>query len=381
MRPAPRISHTSTRFRTPLLGLSTLCLCLLLTACQNSEPEQARSEPETIELIQDDVVAVQTGDSVSKSAFTGTIRAVQHSSIQAQVTATASAVNAQVGQRVSKGQVLVRLNNQDNAARLAQARANLASTQAQANQARVMMERKRRLLNQGFISKVEYEQSQVDYRAQLENVRAQQANVDIAEKADRDGTILSPINGVITQRQVEPGQTVSAGQTLFEIVNPDRLEIQAKLPSDQQSALKVGQKIEYKIQGNPAQLTATLSRVSPIADLASRQIEFFATPNESINSLSIGAFVEGNIVSSNSISGQLIPLDTIQDIQNKPYVWAIRQNKIVRVDIHVLEQRYSDNTAIVSGLQASDLVSRVKFSPQNEQQPVSISQTAENASG
>lgn len=381
MRPAPRISHTSTRFCTPLLGLSTLCLCLLLTACQNSEPEQARSEPETIELIQDDVVAVQTGDSVSKSAFTGTIRAVQHSSIQAQVTATASAVNAQVGQRVSKGQVLVRLNNQDNAARLAQARANLASTQAQANQARVMMERKRRLLNQGFISKVEYEQSQVDYRAQLENVRAQQANVDIAEKADRDGTILSPISGVITQRQVEPGQTVSAGQTLFEIVNPDRLEIQAKLPSDQQSALKVGQKIEYKIQGNPAQLTATLSRVSPIADLASRQIEFFATPNESINSLSIGAFVEGNIVSSNSISGQLIPLDTIQDIQNKPYVWAIRQNKIVRIDIHVLEQRYSDNTAIVSGLQASDLVSRVKFSPQNEQQPVSISQTAENASG
>lgn len=381
MRPAPRISHTSTRFRTPLLGLSTLCLCLLLTACQNSEPEQARSEPETIELIQDDVVAVQTGDSVSKTAFTGTIRAVQHSSIQAQVTATASTVNAQVGQRVSKGQVLVRLNNQDNAARLAQARANLASTQAQANQARVMMERKRRLLNQGFISKVEYEQSQVDYRAQLENVRAQQANVDIAEKADRDGTILSPISGVITQRQVEPGQTVSAGQTLFEIVNPDRLEIQAKLPSDQQSALKVGQKIEYKIQGNPAQLTATLSRVSPIADLASRQIEFFATPNESINSLSIGAFVEGNIISSNSISGQLIPLDTIQDIQNKPYVWVIRQNKIVRVDIHVLEQRYSDNTAIVSGLQASDLVSRVKFSPQNEQQPVSISQTAENASG
>ncbi|WP_180062624.1 MULTISPECIES: efflux RND transporter periplasmic adaptor subunit [unclassified Acinetobacter] len=381
MRPAPRISHTSTRFRTPLLGFSTLCLCLLLTACQNSEPEQARSEPETIELIQDDVVAVQTGDSVSKTAFTGTIRAVQHSSIQAQVTATASTVNAQVGQRVSKGQVLVRLNNQDNAARLAQARANLASTQAQANQARVMMERKRRLLNQGFISKVEYEQSQVDYRAQLENVRAQQANVDIAEKADRDGTILSPISGVITQRQVEPGQTVSAGQTLFEIVNPDRLEIQAKLPSDQQSALKVGQKIEYKIQGNPAQLTATLSRVSPIADLASRQIEFFATPNESINSLSIGAFVEGNIISSNSISGQLIPLDTIQDIQNKPYVWAIRQNKIVRVDIHVLEQRYSDNTAIVSGLQAGDLVSRVKFSPQNEQQPVSISQTAENASG
>src|SRR5690606_549790 len=103
---------------------------------------------------------------------------------------------------VSKVLVVLRLNSQGIGVGLAQARANLASTQAQANQARNMMQRKKRLLDQGFISKVEYEQSQVDYQAQLENVRAQQANVDIAEKADRDGTMTSPINGVITQRQV-----------------------------------------------------------------------------------------------------------------------------------------------------------------------------------
>lgn len=84
----------------------------------------------------------KTGTSIQKSAFTGTIRAVNQSSIQAQVSATATSVNAQVGDNVAKGQILVRLNNQDNAARLAQARANLASTQAQANQARNMMQRK-----------------------------------------------------------------------------------------------------------------------------------------------------------------------------------------------------------------------------------------------
>ena len=105
-------------------------------------------------------------------------------------------------------------NNQDNAARLAQARANLAATQAQPTKPRNMMQTKKRLLDQGFISQVEYEQSQLDYRAQMENVRAQQANVDIALKADQDGTITSPIHGVIAQRQVEPGQTVAAGQTL-----------------------------------------------------------------------------------------------------------------------------------------------------------------------
>src|SRR5690606_21128590 len=234
-----------------VLMMSALCLSLFLSGCNKNESTPQAESPETIELIPQDLVALKTGTSVKKSAFTGTIRAVNQSSIQAQVSATATSVNAQVGDNVAKGQVLVRLNNQDNAARLAQARANLASTQAQANQARNMMQRKKRLLDQGFISKVEYEQSQVDYQAQVENVRAQQANVDIAVKADRDGIITSPINGVITQRQVEPGQTVAIGQTLFEIVNPNQLEIQARVPSEMQSSLRLGSKIEYQIQGNP----------------------------------------------------------------------------------------------------------------------------------
>ena len=235
-----------------------------------------------------------------------------------------------------------------------------------------MVQRKKRLLDQGFISKVEYEQSLVDYQAQLESVRAQQANVDIAEKADRDGTIVSPISGFITQRQVEPGQTVSAGQTLFEIIDPSHLEIQAKIPSDRQAALSLGEKIEYRLQGNPQKLTAKLIRISPIADPASRQIEFFAQPNESINSLSIGTFVEGDLLGSQSISGQIIPLDTIQDIQNSPYVWVIRHNKIERVHIKVLEQHYSNNSAVVQGLQTGDRISRIKFNEKDLHQMVTI---------
>jgi RND family efflux transporter MFP subunit len=368
------IKRTKLSHNKKYLTYSTLCLSLLLCACQKNETEQPVQTTNKIELIQQDLVLVKDGFSVAKTAFTGTLRAVNQSSIQAQVTATATAVNAQVGQAVSKGQVLVRLNNQDNAARLAQAQANLSATQAQASLAKNMMQRKKRLLDQGFISKVEYEQAAVDYQAQLENVRAQQANVNIAQKADRDGTILSPISGVITKREVESGQTVAAGQTLFEIVDPDHLEIQGKLPSDMQAALKVGQKIEYTIQGNPAQLTAVLTRISPVADPASRQIEFFAKPNETINSLSIGSFVEGSILSSTQINGQLIPLDVIQNLKDKPYVWVIRQKKIEKVNLVILEQRYRDNLAVVQGLQPGDQISRIKFNDQDLHQEVIITQ-------
>lgn len=342
----------------------TLCLCISLSACQKEVAQVAddSKKNQQIELIQQDVVPVKQGKTVQRAAFSGTIRAVNRSSIQAQVTATASQVNVSVGQTVNKGQILVQLNNQDNAARLAQSQANLAATQAQAQQAANMVERKRRLLNQGFISKVEYEQSQVEYKAQLENVKAQQSSVDISFKANQDGIIRSPISGVITLRQVDPGQTVAAGQTLFEIIDPTELEIQAKLPSEQQALLQVGNQIDYQIQGNPQKLTATLKRISPIADQASRQIEFFATPNQAINSLSIGAFVEGAILHSNTITGQQIPLDTIQDIQNKPYVWVIRNQKVQQVFIQVLDQQSNQNIALVNGLSEQDLISRVKFS-------------------
>lgn len=369
-----RIKKTKLSDHKSYLICSALCVSLLLGACQKNETEAPAETKQKIELIQQDLVTVKDGFSIAKTAFTGTLRAVNQSSIQAQVTATATAVNAQVGQAVSKGQVLVRLNNPDNAARLAQAQANLSSTQAQATLAKNMMQRKKRLLDQGFISKVEYEQAAVDYQAQLENVRAQQANVNIAQKAERDGTVLSPISGVITKREVESGQTVAAGQTLFEIVDPDHLEIQAKLPSDMQAALKVGQKIEYTIQGNPAQLTAVLTRVSPIADPASRQIEFFAKPNETINSLSIGSFVEGSILSSTQVSGQLIPLDIIQNLKENPFVWIIRQKKIEKVNLVILEQRYRENLAVVQGLQTGDQISRIKFNDQDLHQEVIITQ-------
>lgn len=342
--------------------LSLISLSLILAACNQQEvPKTTASEPKKIRLIPQDLIPVKEGSLAAQTAFTGTIRAVQQSSIQAQVSATATAVTANVGQKVQKGQVLVRLNNQDNAARLAQAQANLASAQAQAELARNLMNRKQRLLNQGFIARVEFEQSQVDYKGQLESVRAQQANVDIAKKADRDGIITSPISGVITKRQVEPGQTVSVGQTLFEIVNPDQLEIQAKLPIEQQSALKVGSSIQYQIQGNSKQLHAILTRISPVADQDSRQIEFFASPKEAIDSLSIGAFINGIILHNDSNQGQTIPLDSIQNLQHDPFVWVIRNQTIQKVKIRVVEQRYNENIALVQGLQSTDQVSRIQF--------------------
>lgn len=357
----------------PFFCAGALCLSVILSGCQKPEAPEQDIKVQPIELIAADLVTIETGNAVEKAKFTGTLRPINQSNVQSQVSAIVSQVNVQVGQTVSQNQVLIELNNQDNQARLAQARANLAATQAQATQARNMMNRKKRLLDQGFISQVEYEQSQVDHQAQVENLRAQQANVDIALKAQQDGLVRSPINGVVTQRNVEPGQSVASGQTLFEIVDPSKLEIQAKIGSDQQALLKIGQAIEFRLQANPERYTAQVSRISPVADMNSRQLEFFAQPQQKINNFSIGSFIEGELIAEHNIEGQKIPLNTLITQNNQYYVWAVRDQKIQKIRVDVLEQNYSQNTAIVNGLTPSDRISRVAFQDTQANQSVIIS--------
>ncbi|MCU0189228.1 hypothetical protein, partial [Citrobacter freundii] len=71
--------------------LSIISLCLILAACNQQEtPKTTATAPSKIELIPQDLIAVKEGALDSQTAFTGTIRAVQQSSIQAQVSATAT---------------------------------------------------------------------------------------------------------------------------------------------------------------------------------------------------------------------------------------------------------------------------------------------------
>ncbi|MCH4246359.1 MAG: efflux RND transporter periplasmic adaptor subunit [Acinetobacter populi] len=355
------------------IGLHLFCMGLL--GCDKSSQQQQSEKTlntTPIDIIAADLVAVKQGYLQQKTTFTGSIQAVNHTSIQSQVSATVLQVSADVGQMVNKGQLLVQLNNQDNAARLAQAKANLAAAEAQATLDRSLMDRKKRLFDQGFIAKLEWEQSQVEYKAQLENVKAQQANVDIAVKAAQDAVIRSPISGYVTSRQVNVGQTIAMGQTLFDIVDPSQLEIKANLAASDQGKIAVGQKINFRIQGNPTLFPAQISRISPVADTVSRNIEFFARPQTSLKQLSIGAFVEGEIIQQGNIEGQLIPLASVQDVQKNPFVWVVRDNKIQRVNIDVLQLDQQQELALVKGLHADDQISLVKFTPQQQDRSVHI---------
>lgn len=360
-----------------------LCLactfCVMLLGCQKTEapstPSTSESSaPRQLELIGTDLIKPQYRSLSSQIRFTGTLQARQRTSVQAQTSGTITQVYADNGNQVQKGQTLLRLNNQDDQARLLQARANYTATKAQADLSQNLAERNQRLFKQGFISEIEYERSKADARAQRENLAAQQALVSIAQKAVSDAVVSAPISGVVSNRQVQVGQTVAPGQTLFEIVDSTSLELQGSAP-DTQNSIQVGQTVQFQLAGQSQPVfTARISRINPVTDATSRAVQFYATVTSPASSLAIGNYVEGSIQLNNSQSGLVLPAQAIQhDSTHQVYVWVVRQNRLHKVNVEVVMQDQASNSVLVKGIQPDDIVSLVKFSEQANGSPVKVS--------
>lgn len=365
---------------TALPIFSILLSSLLIVSCgkQEDTTQTKKMTVQPLELISSDLVKPNYQQLSSSINFTGTLQAKMRTSVQAETSGTVIQLYANNGDRVNKGQTLLRLNNQDDQARLLQAQANYTAAKAQSDLSKNLAERNRRLFQQGYIAEIEYERSKAEAQAQRGNLDAQQALVNIAKKAANDAAVQAPISGIVSNRQVQTGQTVANGQTLFEIVDPSTLELQGSVPDNNQTNLKVGQTVQYQFAGQSKPVfTARISRINPIADAASRALMFYADVSNSTGSLNIGNYVQGTIAFENGQNGLVIPSSAIwqQDSQSA-FVWVVRQQKLVKLNVNIIAQDKMTNTALVEGIEPTDQVSLVKVPDDANGRSVKVTQAA-----
>ena len=364
---------------TTLPIFAILLSSLFIVSCSKQEPiTQAKTTVQPLELIGSDLVKPEYRQLSRNVSFTGTLQAKLRTSIQAETSGTVIQLYANNGDRVNKGQTLLRLNNQDDQARFLQAQANFTAAKAQADLSKNLAERNRRLFQQGYIAEIEYERSKADAQAQRANLDAQQALVTIAKKAANDATVQAPMSGIVSNRQVQTGQTVASGQTLFEIVDTSTLELQGSVPDNNQTNLRVGQTVQYQFAGQSKPVfTTRISRINPIADASSRALLFYADVNNNTGSLNIGNYVQGTITLEGGQHGLVIPSSAIwQEDNQSTYVWAVRQQKLVKVNVTILAQDKMTNTALVAGIEPTDQVSLVKVPDEANGRIVTVSNSA-----
>jgi len=152
--------------------------------------------------------------------------------------------------RVKSGQLLAQLDDQDYSAAYNQAMADMASVQADLEQAALDYQRISRLYKEQAVSKAEFDRAVARYHNLQSRLKADQFKADEA-KLNLDYTrITAPEDGVIAKKSVEPGMVVPAGQALFGFVSSKDRWVTANFKETQLARIKPGQKADVEVDAD-----------------------------------------------------------------------------------------------------------------------------------
>lgn len=197
---------------------------------------------------------VRRGDIKSILSASGTLNGKDAVNLKFKSSGKLSFVNVKQGDRVQKGQTVAGLDTQDLSIALQQARNTLVAKQAAAQ--KVEDDVKGHDSDETFAQKQSRTQAQAESNNAFDNVKA-------AERAFQDVYILSPINGIVTETKVLPGQFVSASDVVAQIVDWSAVYFDAEIDESDLANISLGQDAEVSLNAYPNQIFKGTVEVIP----------------------------------------------------------------------------------------------------------------------
>ena len=315
------------KWAIPVLAIAVLG-AFVARALQARKAEQAPlvAKPSlSLDLAPSDVVAARRLELTRTLEVSGGLKAVNTAIVKAKVAAEVKSLTVREGDSVKRGQVLGRLDTTELDWKLRQAEQTAASTRAQADIARRALDNNRALVAQGFISPTGLETSVSNDVAAQANLQAAMAAVELARKARSDSALVAPIDGLVSQRLVQPGERVSVDARLVEIVDLSKLELEAAIAPEDVSALTIGRSASLQVDGIAAPVGARVARINPSAQLGSRSVMVYLALDPQ-PALRQGLFAKGAIATT-AKQVLAVPLSSVRTDQSLPYVLQVLGDK------------------------------------------------------
>ena len=196
-------------------------------------------------------VKLEQGDITQTASANGTLNPVVLVSVGTQVSGTVKKLYADFNDKVQKGQVLVELDPPLFNAQVQQSEANVRNAQASLDLAQANEARMKTLLEQEYISRQEYDQSQQALKSGHAQVELAQAQLQ-KERTNLSYTVIrAPVSGVVVSREVDIGQTVAASfqtPTLFKIAQDlKQMQIDSSFAEADIGKIRVGQPVNFTV--------------------------------------------------------------------------------------------------------------------------------------
>lgn len=325
----------------------------------------------------------------------GTLDAYDRATVGTKVAGRLQMMAVDLGSRVSRGQLVARVDPTDYNIRLQQAEAGLAQARvrlglptegssdavdatdtppvrearAVLEEARASRERYSALLRDGVISKADFDQVQAQarvaesrYQDALEEIRNRQAvatqrraEVALARQQLADTGVYAAFDGVVQQRIASIGEYLAAGAPVVEIVKIDPLRFRADVPERDAATIRVGQNVQLAVDGAPGDFTGRVTRLSPTITERTRVLQLEADIPNAGAALRAGSFARATIVTDTSAASLAIPKEALVTFAGIEKVMVVERGKTKEKPV-ATGRRAGQFIEVLSGLEAGDVV-------------------------
>ena len=283
----------------------------------------------------------------------GSIQSELRISISTRVMANIVEMRVAAGDHVRRGQALVVLEDAGPRARIEEAKQSLHAAEASQALADSEVRRMTPLLQTGATSRSQVDEWQSRLAsANADVLRAHQA-IREAEVALSDTQILSPIDGLVIDREAEPGEQATPGQPLLTIYDPTRLRMEANVGESYTDKLRIGQKTSVFIEALSDQRPGVVDEIVPAADPASRSF-LVKIHVEDTRGLYPGMYARMSVPLGIDQRIEL-PVGAIREVGQLMLVEVVRDGQVVRRAIR-LGGRDKERVEVLSGLNAGERV-------------------------
>nr|WP_315483231.1 efflux RND transporter periplasmic adaptor subunit [uncultured Undibacterium sp.] len=294
-------------------------------------------------------------------------------------------VEVQTGDVVKQGQILAEIDPIDfeekisaldasvkrAGANILSAEANTQESQARKKFAELQVKRYEQLVPSRVISEEAMEVKRQDLRITQANAIAAQANLDAMRdeqqrtRAERDGMarqrshlrLLSPVDGIVMRREIDPATTVVAGQAVLEIVEPSSIWINARFDQQRAFGLTSSLPAQISLHTRASALPGKIVRIEPHADSVTEEllakISFDHLPQPLP---SIGELVEVNVAMPLEKIMPVVPNASLQRLQGELGVWKLNQEKLQFVPVKIGISDLAGNVQVLEGLQGGERI-------------------------
>jgi RND family efflux transporter MFP subunit len=311
----------------------------------------------TLTLAASDVAVVRPTTIEDVAAISGDLHPIETVIVRSRIEGNLDAVSVREGDVVHPGQLLARFDGDEQEAALKSAEADRVAAQSDLANAEWNAEQSAQLFKAGAISEQANKTAQQAVVTMKARLAAADSRMRSTSTVVRDTRVVAPTAGIVSTRDVESGEHVSRGTTMFTIVRNDMLELIAAVPARAAGTVRVGQAVRFVADGRD--FGGRVARMSPTIDPTTRAVTVYVeVPNPS-RSIRAGTFATGQVVSRTVSNVLAIPRDAVHYTADggSRYAYRIVNDAIEFASVRtgVTDDRLG-LVEIVDGLQAGDRI-------------------------